>query len=207
MSADKERQWTKHTHNAASHWIYVRDEATAQVVGGVEWLLFEENPFKGETRLQLDEMPAGDARDFTEHIANQVYMPRMQWLQKPHAGKAIASDYSGSIDGRFVLGIALNNMVVDVNYRNLGIGGMLMKWGIQRADQMGLESLIEASPAGRWLYEKYGYKFVMAVAMDTETRNPSMTWSWYASLFGRASFHVMWRPRKGDERLAPWVKE
>lgn len=97
-------------------------------------------------------------------------------------------------------------MAVDTAYRNRGVGRMLVEWGLAKADELGLESLIEASPLGRWLYEKYDYRFMMAIAMDTEHPNASAEWRIYAKLLGPATFHVLWRPVRGDwgGPQSPW---
>jgi ribosomal protein S18 acetylase RimI-like enzyme len=39
-----------------------------------------------------------------------------------------------------------------------GAGSQLLRWGLERADEEGLEAYIEASPAGKSLYEKKGYR-------------------------------------------------
>ena len=205
LRLEQDRQWTKHVENTASHWIYVQDEGGGEILGCAEWLFFDKNPFSPElTRMTLDNLPEGEVREFTEHIVNQIYAPRLQWIRRRHAGRFASR--VGKSEGLTEVCPALNLMGVHPAFRNRGIGSMLTEWGMPTIDQMGLESLIEASPGGRWVYEKFGYRFIMAISMDTEHRHPSDSWKTYQRLFGHESFHVMWRPPHGDwsRSRSPW---
>jgi Sortase and related acyltransferases len=41
-----------------------------------------------------------------------------------------------------------------------GLGSKLLRWGLTRADAEGVEVYLSASPAGRPLYLKYGFREV-----------------------------------------------
>ena len=43
-------------------------------------------------------------------------------------------------------------------YRNRGAGHLLMEWGTRKADELGLEIFVEASPLGFQLYSKHGFR-------------------------------------------------
>lgn len=43
---------------------------------------------------------------------------------------------------------------------------MLLKWGAEEADRLGLESYLEASPEGKPLYEKTGFITVDTLTVD-----------------------------------------
>ena len=89
VKADKERTWNRHAQNPASHWFYVSDASTREILGGTEWLLYTENPFPdGPKKLECTWYPAGEAKDFVTEIINQVYLPRQTWMQRPHIGKS-----------------------------------------------------------------------------------------------------------------------
>jgi hypothetical protein len=42
----------------------------------------------------------------------------------------------------------------------------LTEWGIQQADEAGLETYLEASEMGRPLYERYGFEVVRDMPFD-----------------------------------------
>ncbi|KAF4264246.1 hypothetical protein CNMCM8714_007639 [Aspergillus fumigatus] len=45
-------------------------------------------------------------------------------------------------------------------YAGQGLASKLLRWGLERADEVGLETYLSASPAGRPLYEKFGFRVV-----------------------------------------------
>lgn len=60
-----------------------------------------------------------------------------------------------------ILLIDLDMLGAHPDYHGRGIGSMLLKWGLDRADQEGLETYLSASPSGRPLYEKRGFKVLL----------------------------------------------
>ena len=47
-------------------------------------------------------------------------------------------------------------IVTSPDYRRRGAASLLLQWGIDRADELGVEIYIESSLAGKPLYEKFG---------------------------------------------------
>ena len=45
-------------------------------------------------------------------------------------------------------------------WQGKGVGSALLRWGLERADEEGVEAYLEASPAGKGLYEKMGFREV-----------------------------------------------
>ncbi|EAW20217.1 GNAT family N-acetyltransferase [Aspergillus fischeri NRRL 181] len=45
-------------------------------------------------------------------------------------------------------------------YAGQGLASRLLRWGLERADEVGLETYLSASPVGRPLYEKFGFRVV-----------------------------------------------
>ncbi|CAG7940273.1 unnamed protein product [Penicillium nalgiovense] len=54
----------------------------------------------------------------------------------------------------------LDMLGVQDSYQGRGLGSKLLKWGLTRADAEGLEVYLSASPAGKPLYEKNGFREV-----------------------------------------------
>ncbi|KGO66541.1 Acyl-CoA N-acyltransferase [Penicillium italicum] len=54
----------------------------------------------------------------------------------------------------------LDMLGVHSSHQGKGLGSKLLKWGIKRADAEGMEIYLSASPAGRPLYQKYGFREV-----------------------------------------------
>ena len=51
-----------------------------------------------------------------------------------------------------------------------------MKWGVQKADELSLDSFIEASESGKLLYEKFGFVHFDTLFIDMKLENPSEEW-------------------------------
>ncbi|KAF2491930.1 acyl-CoA N-acyltransferase [Lophium mytilinum] len=47
-----------------------------------------------------------------------------------------------------------------------GAGAILTQWGLERADNEGLETYLEASTMGQPLYEKYGFRPIKTLSFD-----------------------------------------
>ncbi|KAJ5183801.1 hypothetical protein N7492_001417 [Penicillium capsulatum] len=47
---------------------------------------------------------------------------------------------------------------VHPNYQRRGLASRLLKWGLERADQDGVEVYLSSSPEGKPMYEKYGFQ-------------------------------------------------
>ena len=84
-----------------------------------------------------------------------------------------------------VLGI----LTTDPKHQHRGAGAMLVQWGCDVADELGLECYLEASDAGRRLYQKKGFTDVEYLDMDM---------SQYDKGRGMHRHVVMIRPVKGQ---------
>ena len=49
-------------------------------------------------------------------------------------------------------------MATRSEHQGRGAGGLLMRWGIDRADAAGVECYSSASEAGRHVYERFGFE-------------------------------------------------
>lgn len=56
--------------------------------------------------------------------------------------------------------LALNSISVDGDYRGIGIGKMMTRWGMDRADQDKTGIWIISSPLGQQLYKSLGFRQV-----------------------------------------------
>ncbi|KAK1811872.1 hypothetical protein LTR12_013770 [Friedmanniomyces endolithicus] len=83
----------------------------------------------------------------------------------------------------------LEMLATDPKYQGQGAGSQLMRWGLERADQEGVEAYLEASPDAVRLYEHFGFR--EAARTDTWIENERVKPGvMYRNLF-------MIRPSKG----------
>jgi N-acetylglutamate synthase-like GNAT family acetyltransferase len=71
----------------------------------------------------------------------------------------------------------------DPDYRGRGAGKLLMEWGVNKADEIGVESFVEASELGMHLYKQFGFLTVSEELVDTNVSNPSEEWKYMATRF------------------------
>ena len=69
---------------------------------------------------------------------------------------------------------------------------MIMKWCLEHADRLGLESFIEATKEGKPCYERFGFKVIDTNEFHVQKENPDKGWkeaesslipfTWYSML-------------------------
>jgi len=90
----------------------------------------------------------------------------------PEENRAAREMFMASIfDSRWsVLGtkphVILESLVCLPDHHRRGAGGMLVKWGTDKADELGLLSYLEASPQGKGLYLKHGFQAIRELKSD-----------------------------------------
>lgn len=57
-------------------------------------------------------------------------------------------------------GVDLDMLGTHPSYNGKGIASMLLKWGLNRADNDGVPVFLSASPAGKPMYERRGFRVV-----------------------------------------------
>ena len=98
-------------------------------------------------------------------------------------------------------------MVVHPQHRGRGVGGLMMKWGNEQADERKMEGFIEANELGRTVYEKSGYQVVMKFGFFLPSGKGDEWQKWAHELI-MPPCYAMWRPVGGvvkkGERNRPW---
>ncbi|USP75091.1 phenylacetate 2-hydroxylase protein [Curvularia clavata] len=60
----------------------------------------------------------------------------------------------------------LDTLVVKQEHERRGAGGMLVRWGCEKADEADVEAYLEASPMGAPLYARHGFQRVKDLDLD-----------------------------------------
>ena len=85
-----------------------------------------------------------------------------------------------------------------------------MAWGLNKADEIGLESYIDATEAGIPLYETCGYVKASRVDFNASKEEPSPQWKELQAELLPFAFWPMWRPIGGRferDTEEPWKHE
>jgi len=93
-------------------------------------------------------------------------------------------------------------------HRRRGAGLMMMQWGLNKADAMGLDSFVEATEAGHEMYKAAGFITVNDLWADARTEKSTDEWESLKKELGLPMHgYFMWRPPGGKHEKGskfPW---
>ncbi|KAI7475334.1 hypothetical protein KC357_g4988 [Hortaea werneckii] len=142
--ADKMRR----TNAADPHteFILAVDETSNEVLGMSKWNVYAPNTipdFVGISRAVGDYYQSEEERAYAGAMGKLFVQPR---------NEAIFAS-GGNL-------VSLDILTIDPKYQRKGIGNALVQWGTRKADELGVEAVVESSVFGKALYEKNGFVFV-----------------------------------------------
>ena len=87
--AAQDRLWKENLSSTSSHWIFIRDEATGDIIAGTLWEWNERgSPFKnGISKIDCYWWPDVEARIFCEEMLRHAVTPRCIWMQRPRTSE------------------------------------------------------------------------------------------------------------------------
>ncbi|KAF7912342.1 uncharacterized protein EAF01_001363 [Botrytis porri] len=224
----KERFWKSHKADKDDYWVYIvnvedQGEGAGKVLAAANWGFYEASPFGGEKDGESGEnedkngnkdaengneeekekkdnsimswWPEGEAREFVQTVIFQVFGTRATRMTRPHAH--------------------LSKMFTLPDHCGRGYGSLLMDYGMSKISEMDVEALVEASAGGVSLYEKYGFRTINKVLVDTTYKNgkPGFIWRKMAHECKGETTWWMWKPKPSDGVLykpgmeLPWEKK
>ncbi|THW89114.1 hypothetical protein D6D15_05502 [Aureobasidium pullulans] len=134
-------QKTLHT-NASDVWVKVEEKKTGKIVGASNW------------RVHMGSVPK---HELAEEDLGWAWLKCDE--EKLNKVKGVIRGIMGVRKRLFTEPYCqLHICFTDPDYQRRGIGSMMLQWGSDLADQLFLPSWVEASPAGNFLYRKFGYK-------------------------------------------------
>ncbi|KAK4985885.1 hypothetical protein LTR50_005674 [Elasticomyces elasticus] len=152
-----ERFISWHRSDPTSHWLKVIDEESGSVLGGGRWALYKTgNPYDGHGEMEASWWPDGEPRQLATTLLNQFLATSAKHMNKPHA--------------------FLNILFTHPEYRRQGVGSLIMNWGLERADELGLDTFIEATKEGKPCYESFGFKVVDENSFRSKAGDQSGEW-------------------------------
>lgn len=132
------------------------DTGKEEIAGFMKWDVYAQEDGSGivpEVPVHMPEQyyENQDANDYADYIWNEFTRRRWDAVRKT--------------GGRIV---SLDIAAVDPKYQRRGVGKMLMQYGVDVADKLGVESVVEASRRGRFLYQNFGF----TILEDVTITNP-----------------------------------
>lgn len=101
-------------------------------------------------------------------------------------------------------------------YRRQGIAKKLTAYGVDKADELGLESWVDSSELARGLYQQYGFVFVSEQSITPDEPKglsdaEKTAWAQTRDLVEPVQTATMWRPKGGryveGVTAKPWEQQ
>ncbi|KAK8041290.1 GNAT family acetyltransferase [Apiospora phragmitis] len=175
-----------HASDPTSHWQKVVDIETGRVSGGACWHIYDGDTFAGADALEAVWYPDDGSRRFAEQALESMARPRSQVARRPH--------------------LYLNNVFTHPDYRRRGVWQQIMDWGTRKADKLGLEIFLDATPPGRPLYLANGLVELAETVTAPATDSPDEAWMEMAEKVPPFTSFLMWRPVGGKYEEGRTIK-
>lgn len=101
-------------------------------------------------------------------------------------------------------------------YRRQGISKKLMAYGVEKADELGLETWVDSSELARGLYQQYGFVFVSQQSIKPEepdglSETEKAEWAQTRDVVEPVQTATLWRPKGGEYvegfTVKPWEEQ
>ncbi|KAF7937061.1 hypothetical protein BELL_0092g00120 [Botrytis elliptica] len=177
-----------------SYWMKIIEPTHGKLIGAANWIYFEGI---ADTVNNADPVvalwwPEGIGREYANNFIRQIE----------------AHKYYLHCNRPYLL---LNIAFTIPEFRRKGAMKLVMDWGVERADELGVDAYVEATETGRLLYEKYGFMTYYEVVVNTSVENSSTTWKNLEETLTPEPQYFMWRPIKGKFEVGktwlPWGTE
>ncbi|KAI0393364.1 hypothetical protein F5Y17DRAFT_458937 [Xylariaceae sp. FL0594] len=152
------RQWSWHTSDPSSRWVYVTDDATGDVIGATNWNIYdtkspwvEEEGGGGEPAMTAYRLE-GPRKNVGDQLFASFFGNRPKLMNKPH--------------------LLISYYCVHALHRRRGAARMMLQWGIDKADELGLDCFVESTHDGRPAYESAGFRVIGELYLDATTDEP-----------------------------------
>ncbi|KAI5458830.1 hypothetical protein BGZ63DRAFT_52758 [Mariannaea sp. PMI_226] len=175
-----------HKSDPTSHWVKVVDD-NGNIAGAGLWKVCAENPFaKPDDHSNAYWYPEGETREYVSQCLEQFDAPRRKMGARPQ--------------------VYLNILFTHPDYRRQGVADLILAWGKQKADEMGVEMWLDATKYGVPVYEKHGFIVVNENRVQPIKEDAGEAWEKIDQELQPMTFWQMWRPIGGKYEEGKTVK-
>ncbi|KAI0177076.1 hypothetical protein BJ166DRAFT_572942 [Pestalotiopsis sp. NC0098] len=165
------RQLSWHKSDPSSHWLYVVDGESGQVLGGAQWNIHRTNPYEVSQPMRTAYwLPDGPLKQIGDQLIRSLRTHRPSHMSKPH--------------------ILLTYCFVHSSHRRRGAASLMLEWGTNKADELGLEAFIESTDIARPAYEKHGFRVIGELSMDAQSESKNDEFDAVAPSMQRLSLRI-----------------
>ncbi|KAJ4335005.1 hypothetical protein N0V95_009022 [Ascochyta clinopodiicola] len=139
-----------------SNFMKVVDNDTGEIVAAAKWNIYKGGKVPPLPELDGDYWDGEEEKEFAQSIFQAFLGPRQKVIEETNA-----------------------HLVVDPAHQGKGAGRMLVRWGLARADEMGVDAVVEGSDRGRRLYASEGFDgphYVVPVPEKFAARRKQTYW-------------------------------
>ena len=147
----------------------------------------------------------GEPREFANKILDDWLIPRYSKMTRPHMRASLLSNPPYLLPNKSIPQLTakpsylvLSILYVHPQHRRRGVASMLIEWGFQKADDLGIESIVEATAEGRPCYMANGFRYISTFHCDPTKNDESAEWlALSRRLQTPIPLFLMWRPKGG----------
>jgi predicted N-acetyltransferase YhbS len=121
-----------------------------KMISAVHWSVFDKERTAEEVEQGFQLRPSFPEENREARIAfmDGIFKSRREFIGgKPH--------------------VMLESLVTSPDHHRRGAGSMLLKWGTEKVDELGVVGYLEASDDGAPLYARFGYEPIREIEFDT----------------------------------------
>lgn len=166
------KDWGK---DEKAHWLKVTDTETGEMIAASFWRMPVHMEEPHSTRPETSADAEGSLQK--EGISDAESRTKKFWKEVEQIKKQLHEEFIGSrthacqsVHPRscFIANDVgdLHLLLTHPSYRRRGAGGMLVRWGCDKADEMGIMAACTASAAGEAVYKKNGFEVKKLVELD-----------------------------------------
>lgn len=137
--------------------------STGEIAGFAKWNVFH-NRFPAPAKAEGDYWDSPEEKAYCQHLMTEFNRDRVAYLKSTN-GNAVNLDIC----------------VIDPKYQRMGVGGLLVEWGVAKADELGFDAIVESSVYGKGLYEKHGFVWQKNVTLPLPEQwkgRPESSYAW-----------------------------
>ncbi|KAL4987972.1 acyl-CoA N-acyltransferase [Aspergillus falconensis] len=163
MVAQREASFNSEPHAKSFKAV---DPATGKLVGFARWAVYTEDQAVDKSVEELVQARlAPDIPERRNEVAKEVYTGIQVGKRELLGVGALDSNEKGI---KLRKRVELEAIFVHPDYQGKGIAKRFLAWGIEEADRLGVDVYLEATEAGRPVYERTGFQALKEVKLVCE---------------------------------------
>ncbi|KAJ8115305.1 hypothetical protein OPT61_g3013 [Boeremia exigua] len=138
------------------------DNDTGTIVAAAKWNFYKDGDVPPQPKMGGNYWKSEEGKEFAQALFHGFFAPRQRVIEETNENLAV-----------------LDMMMVDPVYQRIGAGRLLLQWGLARADELGVHTVVEGSDCGRRLYASEGFEgphYTVPVLEKFDTRREQTYW-------------------------------